>query len=234
MDDTISFKEYVDGQLAEVRRAVEVALAASRGETVTLQEHVEAIMAEHQRATELAAIEREKAAAALREQLTDRIAAGDTNLREHIAAQIAQLRQMVEAAEAIAQQRHDSLQREARIQHAADQAAIAKAEHSNEARFAAANEWRGQSADRERTQQEQIASFVATLTPLSRTQAVEDKLVALIERDREDIQALRQLRTLQQGQEAGIKASTGFILAMIGAAATMLGIVIVLANIFTG
>lgn len=43
--------------------------------------------------------------------------------------------------------------------------AVEKQEIANEKRFESANEWRGQSADRERTQQEQIASFGRTLLP---------------------------------------------------------------------
>lgn len=222
-------------RISRLESIVEQRLAALTGNWTPeqIKEYVESILAEKDRAIEKAADEREKAAAALREQLSDRIAAGDANLREHIAAQISQLRQMVEASERIAAQRHDALQREAKIQHDADQAAIAKAEHANEVRFAAANEWRGQSADRERTQQEQIASFVATLTPLSKTQSLEDKLVALIDRDREDIAQLRQLRTLQQGQEAGLKISTSIVVTLITLAIAIIGVIVVLANYFS-
>lgn len=219
-------KEFVESILVEKDRALEMA-ADEREKAAS------ALRNEQQRADDQAEREREKAAEALRNQLTERIAQGDGNLREHISAQISQLTQLVNSVEAVAMARHDGLQREAKIQHDSDQAAIAKAETANEVRFAAANEWRGQSADRERTQQEQIASFVATLTPLSKTQSLEDKLVALIDRDREDIQALRQLRTLQQGQEAGLKLSTSIIVTLITVAVGIIGTIIVLANYLT-
>ena len=48
---------------------------------------------------------------------------------------------------------------------AAAKEAVIKQEQANDKKFESANEWRGQSADRERSQQEQIATFVATLLP---------------------------------------------------------------------
>lgn len=47
----------------------------------------------------------------------------------------------------------------------ASETAITKADHAYEKRFEDANEWRGQSADRERTQQQEIQDFRATLLP---------------------------------------------------------------------
>ena len=48
---------------------------------------------------------------------------------------------------------------------AAAKEAVIKAEQNNEKKFDNANEWRGQSSDRERTQQEQLATFSRTLLP---------------------------------------------------------------------
>lgn len=220
-------KEFIESILEEKDRALEMA-----GEE--REKAASALRNEQQRALDQAEREREKAASALRDQLVELIRSGDNNLREHITQQISQIAQLIDNVEKVALSRYDGLQREMRIQHAADQAAIAKAENANETRFAAANEWRGQSADRERTQQEQIASFVATLTPLSKTQSIEDKLVALIERDREDISQLRQLRTLQQGQEAGLKISTSIAVTLITVAIGIIGTIVVLANYFAG
>lgn len=219
-------KEFIESILAEKDRALSMADEEREKAAAALRN-------EQQRALDQAEREREKAALALRDTLSERIAQGDGNLREHIAAQVSQLSALIASVENVAQARHDALQREAKIQHDADQAAIAKAEHANEVRFAAANEWRGQSADRERTQQEQIASFIATLTPLSKTQSLEDKLVALIDRDREDIAQLRQLRTLQQGQEAGLRISTSIAVTLITVAIAIIGVVVVLANYFS-
>lgn len=220
-------KEFIESILDEKDRALQMADDEREKAAAALRN-------EQQRAIDRAADEREKAASALREQLTDRIAAGDTNLREHIAAQVSQLQALIQSVEHVAHARHEALQREAKIQHDADQAAILKAENANEKRFEAANEWRGQSADRERTQQEQIASFVATLTPLAKTEAVEDKLAASIERNHEDIQTLTKRLDVQAGQSAGVRLTTGVIVTVIGVVATILGVVIVLANVFTG
>lgn len=201
---------------------------------VPLREYIEAIMREHQRAIEAAETEREKAASALREQLSERIAAGDSNLREHIMAQITQLQVIVGNVEAMAITRHEGLRREIEIQHRADTAAIGKAEAANEKRFEAANEWRGQSADRERTQQEAIASFVATLTPLAKTEALEDKLVAAADRNREDIDKLEKRMDLQQGQTIGSRLTMGVLVTVVTISIALIGVIVVLANYFSG
>ena len=229
----IPLKDYVDTQVDTARQVAEHAMAYA-GAPVKLREYIEAILDEHQKANVLAAEEREKAAQALREQLTDRIQAGDANLREHISAQVAQLATMVKHSEQLALTRHEALQREMKIQHDADQAAINKAESANEARFAAANEWRGQSADRERTQQEQIASFVATLTPLAKSEAIEDKLAASIDRNRADIETLMKRMDLQQGQAAGVRVTTSVAVTLVTIAIGVIGTIIVLANYLTG
>jgi hypothetical protein len=229
----IPLKEYVDQQVETAHRVAENALAFA-GAPVKLREYIEAILDEHQKAMELAADEREKAAVALREQLSERIAAGDANLREHIMQQVAQLSQLIANIEQVSAQREEGLRREIAIQHAADQTAIAKAEAFNERRFEAANEWRGQSADRERSQQEQIQSFVTTLTPLSKTEAVEEKLTAVLQRDRADIEALTKRMDLQQGQAAGVRVTTSVAVTLITVGLAVLGTIIVLANYFTG
>lgn len=198
-----------------------------------IKEYLETVLRENQRAIELAADEREKAASALRDQLSERIAAGDTNLREHISAQVSQLRLMVENSETLSRTRHDATQREAKIQHDADQAAIDKAERANETRFASVNEWRGQSADRERTQQENIASFIATLTPLSKSEATEDKLAAAIERTQTDVARLTNRFDAKQGEATGVKVTTSVLVTAITVGIAIIGTIVLLANYFT-
>ena len=110
---------------------------------VSLRDYVEAIFEEQRRGMLVAEEEREKAAKALRDELARAIEEGDRALRDHITQQIAQIREALNAA-----------RREADIRFEAAQAAIAKAEAAYEKRFESMNEWRGQSADRERTQQE--------------------------------------------------------------------------------
>ena len=228
----IPLKEYVDQQVETARKIGESALVYA-GAPVKLREHIEALLDEHEKAVKLAEGEREKAAAALREQLSDRIAAGDTNLREHISSQIAQLAAMVKHSEEIAKTRHDALQREMKIQHDSDIEAISKAEKSYEARFAAADEWRGQSADRERTQQEQIASFVATLTPLVKTDAIEDKLATSIDRNRADIEALTRRIDITQGERVGVKMTTSVMVTLVTVAVGVIGTVVVVSNVLS-
>lgn len=200
---------------------------------VPLREYIEAVMRENQRAIEAAEKEREKAAAALREQLSERIQAGDTNLREHIIAQIAQLHTIINNTEAMAVTRHDGLQREIKIQHQADQAAISKAESANEKRFEAANEWRGQSTDRERTQQEAIASFVATLTPLVKTEAIEARLADAIDRNRSDVEKLDKRMDVQASQALGSRLTMGALVTIVTVAIAIIGVIVLVANYLT-
>jgi hypothetical protein len=141
-----------------------------------VKEYFQAVLDEQRRGMIVAEQEREKAATALgktlQQQISDmsaslqhRIEVGDNNLREHIEQQVGQLRIEREGAtELVAQQVH-SLRSEMRIINDASEAAIAKADAANEKRFEATNEWRQQSLDRERTQQEQTAALSGTFMP---------------------------------------------------------------------
>jgi hypothetical protein len=156
-DVGVPLKEYVDGQLVEVRRAAELALAASGGESVPLREYFDAIMREQQRAVAVAEQEREKAAKALRDELERTIQEGDRNLRDHIENQVLQIKAALVAAETLevariasavelAEARFDAIVSEMRLVNAASEQAIAKAEASTERRFESVNEFRAQLA----------------------------------------------------------------------------------------
>jgi chromosome segregation ATPase len=80
--------------------------------------------------------------------LTDEIERGDDALGDHIKMQVEQLRAAL-----------TSTQREVRIIFDASQEAIAKAEALNKERWEGNNKWRDQSADRERSQQEEMAKL---------------------------------------------------------------------------
>ena len=220
---SVSYERYVDAQLAEVRRAVDLARNTVGGEPVPLREYMDAVVAalrdwvvavleeqrrgtlvaeqerekaaqEQRRGQETAEQEREKAAVALRAELQRTIASGDANLKDHIYMQVqqvrdniisnvAQLKAALESADKltnaryedldrciketqrVSEQRLESMRRETSIINDANQAAISKAETATEKRFASVNEWRGQSADRERSQQEQMAALSATFLP---------------------------------------------------------------------
>lgn len=118
---SVPFQVYLDSQLAEVRRAVDLARISSTGEAVPLRQYVEAMIAavqtwitavleeqrrgvmvaeqerekaaqEQRRGQETAEQEREKAAVALRAELQRAITSGDANLKDHIQMQIQQMR----------------------------------------------------------------------------------------------------------------------------------------------
>lgn len=127
---------------------------------VPLREYVEAIFEEFRRAVVVAEQEREKAARALRMELERSIAEGDRNLRDHIENQVQQIRGALIAADMLEVQRVEAVQRETKLIHEASEKAIAKADAADEKRFEAMNEWRAQSSDRERSQQQEMAKFV--------------------------------------------------------------------------
>jgi len=75
---------------------------------VALREYIEAILFENRQATLLAEQEREKAASALRDALTERITAGDTALERHIGEQIAAIHAALGAQTRFSQHVDDS------------------------------------------------------------------------------------------------------------------------------
>jgi len=136
VEEDITLKGYIDAQLEEVRRAVDVASQQPPPDNVPLRQYVEAILNEHRRAIIVADQERLRAVDAL-----DRvIQGGDARLREHIANQVEQVRAALVSQELLAMQRHDSSER-----------AIAKAEAANEERFRSVNEFREQLASQTQT-----------------------------------------------------------------------------------
>jgi hypothetical protein len=114
-----------------------------RAVDVTLREHIESICAE----------------------LSRRITEGDRELRQHVQNQVEQIRLALESAEHLEVERLEALRREMSIITDASSQAINKAEAATEKRFEAVNEWRGQSADRERSQQEQSGILMSTFMP---------------------------------------------------------------------
>jgi len=160
----------------------------------TLKEYFVAILDEQRRGMGVAEEEREKSARALREELSRQIDDGDRNLREHIQAQVEhlasqalnnveQLKLALAAAQRLEEERHrgidkrfedvaetgetraNAIRREMQLVNEASEQAIAKADAATEKRFASVNEWRAQSSDRERSQQEQTAILTATFAP---------------------------------------------------------------------
>ena len=191
-------------------------------EVERLKEYVEALRTQDLEATRLAAQEREKAAAALREQLTLRVESGDSNLREHITAQIAQIHAALISADELERARHASaeariagVQREVALVHEASERAIAKAEAATEKRFASVNEFRAQLAS-------QTSSFLPREVAESQFEAMNKSLGVLEAANRYD-----------EGRQKGVGMSAGVLVAALGAVATIITIIIVLANVVT-
>jgi hypothetical protein len=111
------------------------------------QTYVEALLNEKQRALD-AALAAQKEAVTKAETATERIAAraiaDQETMREEVAERLTALRRELEAATA------------------AQKEAVLKAEEATERRFESVNEWRGQSADRERSQAAERAAMVGS------------------------------------------------------------------------
>lgn len=109
---------------------------------------------------------------------------------------------------------------------AASEKAINKADHAYEKRFEDANEWRGQSADRERSQQDQIQLFRATLLPRETFETV-------VQQWSEWRAGVDQQLTARASESKGSARTIATIFAAVGFAGTLLGIIIVAANVLT-
>lgn len=161
----VPLQTYIDSQIAEVRRAADLALQSAKGEAVPLREFITAILDEQRRGMVVAEQERKKAADALADTLARQINQGDQALQDHIAQQIGQIREALNSAERLAQTRLTmlgaevtaaaataeqhvaQLRREREIVTAAQMEAIAKAETATEKRFESVNEFRAQLSD---------------------------------------------------------------------------------------
>lgn len=135
----------------------------------TLLRYFEAILEEQRRGMLVAAEEREKAASALRNELARAILEGDRGLRDHIVQQMNQLDASLVSAEKLEVQRIaeckamiTSVQREISIAFAASEKAIEKQEANAQEWRHGANEWRQQSAERERSQAQELATLSST------------------------------------------------------------------------
>lgn len=192
-------------------------------EVERLKEYVEALRSTDREAVKLAAEEREKAAAALREQLTLRVDSGDASLREHVQAQVAQIHAALLSADelerarfASSEARVNSVQREVALVHEASERAIFKAEAATEKRFESVNAFRAQLAA-------QTSSFLPREVAESQFEAMNKRLGVLEAANRFD-----------EGRQKGVGMSAGVLVAALGAVATIITIVIVLANVLTG
>lgn len=198
-----------------------------------VKEFVEAIFGEQRRGMLVAEEEREKAAVALRAELTRQIDQGDQSLREHVNTQIEQIsllatsldeqsRLRIEAVEGAvvrvekaAEQHVEQLRREREMVTEAQMEAIAKAEGAAEKRFESVNEFRANLAD-------QTASFIP--------REVHDAEIAALRKDIGEAKGLAQSAKDQaagkrEAQE-GMSKTTALGIAFVAAGLSAVGIVV--------
>ncbi len=220
-------KEYVERILTEREKAV-VREQEARNTAVLREQETRDVALRREQETRDTALAREQASRDTtirrdQENLAAMIAQGDANLREHMAQQVEAVAQQIAAAT-----------REAEVRAAEAEKAILKQETATERRFESANEWRGQSLDRERSQQEQMAKLSATFAPREVLDAKIEDLTKRIE------SATRRLDQSGGQKEGAAEATTsrqitnGTTIAIVSALAGIIVAVIVAANAVTG
>ncbi len=200
---------------------------------ISLKGYFERVLREHQEALRVAEQEREKAAAALRTTLEAQMQAGDARLQDHITHQIQQVNQGLASLTAILTERDGRMDDRFR----AHREAIQKAESSLNTRLEGMNEFRNQIRDQ-----------TSTFQTRENSKSEQERLMALIERNREDIVQLRadivgkeafdsttrELTTWRQsidkwrnehaGRGEGISSTTKVMMSVLGAVVLLLGI----------
>lgn len=196
-------RDHIDQSIARLAlsaelaaKQVELALAAAEKLELErvhrLEQRLDVAADERSRAAEVlrddmrktavaAAEEREKSAAELRNGTDQRLLA----LEKQMTTQVDALKDQILALVT-------SRTEEFRLLRAADATAIDKATIANEKRFEAANEWRGQSADRERSQAESMAKLSSTFV---RSDTADAQLQGLRESLESQLGELRRLIT---------------------------------------
>lgn len=143
-------------------------------------------------------------------------AATDVSLREYLTA-------LINAAEKRSDQRFESMKEMVATAFSTAQTAINKANEATEKRFEGVNEFRAALSD-------QAQQFVTKPT----LSALVDKLEAQIDRNREDLDQLAKRIDIREGQHEGSRLTYGNMAALLAAAATVITIVVVLANWLSG
>lgn len=196
-------RDHIDQSIARLAlsaelaaKQVELALAAAEKLELErvhrLEQRLDVAADERSRAAEVlrddmrktavaAAEEREKSAAELRNGTDQRL----LSLEKQMTTQVDALKEQILALVM-------SRTEEFRLLRAADARAIDKATIANEERFHAANEWRSQSADRERSQAEAMAKLTSTFV---RSDTADAQLKGLRESIESQLGELRRLIT---------------------------------------
>ncbi len=147
----VPLQEYIEKRMADQARALDIASTEREKSAAALRD-------EQSRAMNQAEREREKAAAAMRENLDRAIREGDERLREHIANQISQIQAALTSADKLeiqrvktAEESTEGLRREMNLITTAAQEAIKKAEDAQKDVNSKSNEFRGQLSDQAST-----------------------------------------------------------------------------------
>lgn len=151
MESLLVLKAYIDAR-------VEPWADRMREGDVTLREYVEGLLGEMRRAIIVADQEREKAARALHDEIARTITEGDRNLREHIESRVTQIQSALVAADELERSRLDvimgrieSVRKELALTQDASNEAITKSENATDKRFESVNEFRANLADQSAT-----------------------------------------------------------------------------------
>lgn len=142
--------------------------------------------------------------------------ATDVSLREYLMAQIS-------AAESRANLRFEAMKEQVEEAFESSQRAIDKADIATEKRFEGVNEFRAALAD-------QATRFVTQET----LAALSEKLQASIDRNRDDLTTLATRIDLREGEVTGSRLTYGNLAVLLGAFATIIGLLVVAATWISG
>jgi len=220
-------KEYVERILTEREKAV-VREQEARNAAVLREQETRDVALRREAETRDAALIREQASRDTtirreQENLAAMVSQGDSNLREHMAQQIEGVSQQIAAAT-----------RDSEIRANEAEKAILKQENATERRFESANEWRGQSLDRERSQEAQMSKLSATFAP---REVLDAKVQDLEKRIEANTRRLDQSGGQKQGETEATTArqmSNGATVAIVSTLAGVIVAVVVAANALSG
>ena len=172
------FADHLESRLSDIAKAV-----SSSDSSVPLRVFFEAILNEQQRTISSAVREREKAIAALKEELETAIERGDSSLRENFSQQVSHLKEAIANAEKLGvarsqeirkhidiaiqlgAERLEAVHRELKLIMENTEKEIAKAEETSEKRFATLEDLRSQISNSERERVEQMSQQTSRFLP---------------------------------------------------------------------
>lgn len=149
------------------------------------------------------------------QQIEKAMLIGDERLADHIAQQVLDIRNFIQTAENLELERIEGLRREIGISHAASEKAIEKQEVANEKRFQSVNEFRAQLSS-------QQTQFMPREVVEKEIDAIEKRIIKL---EREDATGT--------GRRMGSQNLGSLIFALVGAAGTLIAIVLVVGDVLT-